>query len=1221
MDKSNTSGCAEDTIETRSYANSSLNPEALKHQSFPFPYTSLSGERKNFKRAANRGRKGSRVLSSRTYPLKSSESTVRVLRSRSVADKSPSDAVQTPTERAAKKPPSDSVDTLVKPAAKRIKRDRPTKGGPDDELSKIRKRIRYILNRMNYHQSFLEAYASEGWKNQSLEKIRPEKELERAKVEIVRCKLRIREAFQNLDHLLTVGKLEESLFDSEGKISSDDIVCATCSLQEATLNNDIILCDGACDRGFHQNCLNPPLLTKDIPEGEEGWLCPACDCKIDCIELINELQGTDLDINDSWEKVFPEASAVAHGPMQNDVADLPSDDSEDDDFDPNISEEHVAGHAEGSSEEDGDEGSDSDDSNFMTSSDNSEHVKEKVKVDDLGLPSEDSEDDDYDPAGPDSDKDIEEKQDESDFTSDSDEFCAEITKSCSKDEVSSGPKVGGRTNDLEGAPVRPNTSMSHSKDLEIDPDVILPSTKRQVQRLDYKKLYDDTYGEAPSESSDGDEWSGKSTLKEENEERNEVDSFARKSSRGTREVHPDGFHGLVNDQHAGGLTSDGSNSKAKKRHFGPVINERLNQYFTTDQYPSRAVKESLAQELGLTFRQVNKWFESTRHARAAAMKNGSQLEKQSNSRKKKSSDATHMEVKDQPNACKEEGIRQHSPVKQDTDGGQRTHVPPESSQSYTKTPGLVGCPKSESRENHEKNTSSKYVGMSTDGSAEDQILGLEPEDEGSDSDDLNFVTRSGNSEPLKNREKVDDLGLPSAYSEDDDYDSDEVIEMMQSSSDESNFTTSSDNPEDVKEKVDGLGLPSEDSEDDDYDPAGPGSDEDIGKKQSSSEKSHSSDKSENRKTKRKVDDLGLPSEDSEDDDYDPASPDSDKDIEEKQDESDFSSDSDDFCVEIAKSCSGQEGVPSGAKVGGDRTDDLEGTTICANAAISNLPSKDPEMDQYVVLPVSARQKVQSPDSKKLAQAYGKAPSDSSYSEELSKKGTPEKDNGKESEAGSFMRQINEFTPQRSQQSFHGSVNGQNAEELLTPNGSSTTGQKRQYGPIINQRLHEQFKSDQYPSRAVKESLAQELGLTFRQVEKWFESRRRHIRVASKKSSTHVENHSTKENPNVCKSDAVNEDTPSGILNEGITQDGPLKQDIGGGLRTNASPPNSSQRYTTPLVRRPKGESRENHMKNTSSSSASSPKGSDAGYAVLALEALDEKTRSKMLQELKKRKIG
>ena len=90
-------------------------------------------------------------------------------------------------------------------------------------------------------------------------------------------------------------------------------------------------------------------------------------------------------------------------PMQNEVHDLPSDNSEDDDFDPNISEEHVAGHAEGSSEEDGDEGSDSDDSNFIMSSDNSEHVKEKEKVDDLGLPSEDSEDGDYDPEGSDSD--------------------------------------------------------------------------------------------------------------------------------------------------------------------------------------------------------------------------------------------------------------------------------------------------------------------------------------------------------------------------------------------------------------------------------------------------------------------------------------------------------------------------------------------------------------------------------------------------------------------------------------------------------------------------------------------------------------------------------------------------------------------------------------------------------------------------------------------------
>ena len=70
-----------------------------------------------------------------------------------------------------------------------------------------------------------------------------------------------------------------------------------------------------------------------------------------------------------------------------------------------------------------------------------------------------------------------------------------------------------------------------------------------------------------------------------------------------------------------------------------------------------------------------------------------------------------------------------------------------------------------------------------------------------------------------------------------------------------------------------------------------------------------------------------------------------------------------------------------------------------------------------------------------------------------------------------------------------------------------------------------------------------------------------------------------ENPNLCKSNDVNEDRRSRIMKDGITQDSPLKQDIGGGMRTNANPPNSSQRYTSGAhyVRRQKGESsRENH---------------------------------------------
>lgn len=109
------------------------------------------------------------------------------------------------------------------------------------------------------------------------------------------------------------------------------IFCTICGSKDVTLQNDIILCDGACDRGFHQNCLNPPLLTEDsnipyifhfsymlkshcivayflsflfiVPPGDVGWFCPACVCKIDCIDALNELQGSKLSVHDSWEVI------------------------------------------------------------------------------------------------------------------------------------------------------------------------------------------------------------------------------------------------------------------------------------------------------------------------------------------------------------------------------------------------------------------------------------------------------------------------------------------------------------------------------------------------------------------------------------------------------------------------------------------------------------------------------------------------------------------------------------------------------------------------------------------------------------------------------------------------------------------------------------------------------------------------------------------------------
>jgi hypothetical protein len=91
----------------------------------------------------------------------------------------------------------------------------------------------------------------------------------------------------------------------------------------------------------------------------------------------------------------------------------------------------------------------------------------------------------------------------------------------------------------------------------------------------------EAYGEASSDSSDDEEWSGKNTPIKSNEE-GEADSPAGK---GSSVVHHNNdlttqstkkslhsLHGSVDEKH-GDLTSNGSNSTARKGHFGPVVNQ------------------------------------------------------------------------------------------------------------------------------------------------------------------------------------------------------------------------------------------------------------------------------------------------------------------------------------------------------------------------------------------------------------------------------------------------------------------------------------------------------------------------------------------------------------------------------------------------------------------------------------------------------------------------
>ncbi|KAL9270726.1 Homeobox protein HAZ1-like protein [Drosera capensis] len=491
---------------------------------------------------------------------------------------------------------------------KRIERKRGRKKRVDrksqDEFSRLRQHTRYLLHRMKYERNLIDAYSSEGWRGQSVEKLRPEKELDRAKTDINRFKIKIRMLFLRLDEMSAEGRFPESLFDSEGMIDSEDIYCAKCGSKDVTSSNDIILCDGVCERGFHQFCLNPPLRTEDsnaIPPGDEGWLCPACDCKDDCINLINGSEGTKYSIKDSWERIFPEAAASANG--QDDSLGLPSDDSEDNEFDPDRA-------ADDSSRSEGG-ASTSDESDFSSASEDlGAFVKGDQKVD---LGSDDSEDNDYDPEAPDVDTQVNEESSSSDFTSASEDLHTSV--------------LDKRTLSSDGRP----TSSFPEPDIGLDESLPV-SDRRDVERLDYKKLYDETYEDSTSDSSDDEE------LTEMEASRNKKSRSRRATSKSSDGASPVTPNRAINEVRktrfsprekagespsVGGATyshddmsaeSPKPSSSAKRAHkrLGEATTQRLYDTFKEDQYPDKSTREKLGQELGMTDKQVKKWYENAR---------------------------------------------------------------------------------------------------------------------------------------------------------------------------------------------------------------------------------------------------------------------------------------------------------------------------------------------------------------------------------------------------------------------------------------------------------------------------------------------------------------------------------------------------------------------------------------------------------------------------------
>lgn len=255
-----------------------------------------------------------------------------------------------------------------------------------------------------------------------------------------------------------------------------------------------------------------------VPPDDEGWLCPGCDCKVDCFDLLNDSYGTNLSVTDSWEvneqssssftllkyfylirlltvliclqKVFPEAAAAAReGKDQDHNLEFPSDD-EDGDYDPDGPD--IVEKVEG------DESS-SDESEYTSACEELEGEAPPKDEQYFGLSSDDSEDNDFDPDAQDVDENAKQESSSSDFTSDSEDlaFTLDEGQIAEKDEVSSLDPTRSLGNAVKQSSKRGGNKSSIKDELL---DILESGTgqdgsphisgKRHAERLDYKRLHD-----------------------------------------------------------------------------------------------------------------------------------------------------------------------------------------------------------------------------------------------------------------------------------------------------------------------------------------------------------------------------------------------------------------------------------------------------------------------------------------------------------------------------------------------------------------------------------------------------------------------------------------------------------------------------------------------------------------------------------------------------------
>ena len=190
------------------------------------------------------------------------------------------------------------------------------------------------------HQSLLDAYADDGWRGRGRARPKPQGELARAREKIFSAKLKIREMFETLEFDPREREIT-TVEDELGETDAADIFCSACGMADDRSDDDILLCDGFCDRAYHQSCVVPVVKTEDIPPEDEGWLCPRCDARRVIYVLNGEYEprfGSKCVAADVFAREAEmESNGVVPGTakfVQEHEEAWPSDESEDEDFAP-----------------------------------------------------------------------------------------------------------------------------------------------------------------------------------------------------------------------------------------------------------------------------------------------------------------------------------------------------------------------------------------------------------------------------------------------------------------------------------------------------------------------------------------------------------------------------------------------------------------------------------------------------------------------------------------------------------------------------------------------------------------------------------------------------------------------------------------------------------------------------------------------------------------------